>query len=102
MFNVYAELSEMDVQSLLDILETSRMMCLDSLRKGVEDYLIDLINSKKFEFEDCLVALEFGIAHKFENLSESLLHYIDQNLESVRTLLRFGSISELSIWAMLN
>ena len=97
-----ADLSEMDVQSLLDILETSRMMCLDSLNKGVEHYLEDLINSKKVEFEDCLAALDFAIAHKFENLSESLLHYIDQNLESVRTLLRFGSISEGSVWAMLN
>ena len=92
----------MDIQSLLDILETSRMMCLDSLNKGVEDYLIDLINSKKVEFEDCLVALDFAIANKFENISGSLLHYIDQNLESLRTLLRFGSLSECSVWAMLN
>ena len=32
-------LSEMDIQSIFDLLETSRMMCLDSLTKGTKDYL---------------------------------------------------------------
>ena len=79
-------LSEMDIQSMLDLLETSRMMCLDSLTKGIKDYLNNKIISKKVELNDCLDALDFSVSHKFEDVSDWLLSYIDQCLEGVRTL----------------
>ena len=94
-------LSEMDIQSILDLLETSRMMCLDSLTKGVKDYLNNKIISKKVELNDCFNALDFSVSHKLEDVSEWVVSYIDQNLESVRTLPRFVNLSECSMLAML-
>ena len=45
--------SDMDIQSLLDLLETSRMMCLDSLHKGLNDYLKNLVATQEVDIEDC-------------------------------------------------
>ena len=53
-------LSEINIKSLLDLLETSRLMCLDSLTQGVMDYLQDQIKRKfEVEFNDCPFAFDF-------------------------------------------
>jgi len=94
-------LSDMDIPELLDLLETSRLMCLDSLTLGVNNFLKELISFKKIEFEDCLDALDFATFHKFENLTECLLKYIRKNLESVRLLPRFKMLCSDSILGIL-
>ena len=56
-WNGAVELADMDIRSLLDLLETSRMMCLDSLNKGVEEYLESLVPEKNIDADDCLSSL---------------------------------------------
>ena len=93
--------SDMDTQSLLNLLETSRMMCLDSLHQGVNDYLENLVTTKKVDMDDCLVAFDFAISHKFESLSECLLKHIDQNIQKVRMVPKFRKLSGISVLEIL-
>ena len=57
-WNGTVQLADMDIQSLLDLLETSRMMCLDSLNKGVEEYLEKLVTRAVDSLRQELVAGE--------------------------------------------
>ena len=101
-WNGTVTLADMDIQSLLDLLETSRMMCLDSLNKGVEEYLENLVTAKKIDAEDCLVAFDFVISHNFERLSECFLSFIDHNLQKILVLSRFCKLSNASALVILN
>jgi len=100
-WNGTVHLADMDVQSLLDLLETSRMMCLDSLNKGVEEYLEILVAEKKIDFDDCLVAFDFVISHRFEALAECFLNFIDENLQNMIHLPRFAKLGNDSVLDIL-
>ena len=49
--------SDMKVLPLLDLLETARFLCIDLLVNGIEEYLKNLLESQKVEYEDCLTEL---------------------------------------------
>ena len=100
-WNGAVELADMDIRSLLDLLETSRMMCLDSLNKGVEEYLESLVAEKNIDSDDCLVAFDFVISHRFESLSECFLNFIDHHLQNIMELPRFCNLSSASVLAIL-
>eukprot|EP00092_Neocalanus_flemingeri_P025814 GFUD01027980.1.p1 GENE.GFUD01027980.1~~GFUD01027980.1.p1 ORF type:complete len:354 (-),score=61.57 GFUD01027980.1:63-1124(-) len=82
--------SELNLQSLLDLLETSRFFCLEPLVEGVLEYLEYLLDSQKVESTDCLAALDFLILHNFARASDLFLAFIDQNLSSISLLPEFG------------
>eukprot|EP00092_Neocalanus_flemingeri_P099299 GFUD01126679.1.p1 GENE.GFUD01126679.1~~GFUD01126679.1.p1 ORF type:complete len:320 (-),score=79.24 GFUD01126679.1:86-1045(-) len=92
--------SDLNIQSLLDLLEASRFFCLDSLVDGVVEYLQYLLDSQQVEFKDCLTALDFLILHKF-TASDLFLKFIDQNLSSISSLPEFDTVSEYSMQALL-
>eukprot|EP00092_Neocalanus_flemingeri_P103965 GFUD01133094.1.p1 GENE.GFUD01133094.1~~GFUD01133094.1.p1 ORF type:complete len:322 (-),score=79.52 GFUD01133094.1:62-1027(-) len=93
--------SELNLQSLLDLLETSRFLCLEPLVEGVLEYLEYLLDSQKVESTDCLAALDFLILHNFARASDLFLAFIDQNLSSISSLPEFDNVSEYSMQALL-
>eukprot|EP00092_Neocalanus_flemingeri_P107643 GFUD01138176.1.p1 GENE.GFUD01138176.1~~GFUD01138176.1.p1 ORF type:complete len:428 (-),score=86.63 GFUD01138176.1:115-1323(-) len=94
--------SELEIQSLLDLLETARFLCIDRLVEGIIDYLEFLLKRKLIEFDDCLVAFDFVILNKFTKASGVLLSFIDQNLRTISFLPKFADLSEASIQMLLN
>jgi len=93
--------SDLNMQSLLDLLETARLFCIDSLVDGIVDYLNYLLECWKVDFKDCLVALDFTINHKFTAASELFLDFIDKNLSSISSLPEFNDLSESSVKMLL-
>jgi len=93
--------SDMNIQTVLDLLETARFLCIDPLVEGIEKYLKYLLDSKKVAFTDCLVALDFSILHKFTTASSLFLSYIDQNVFSISSLPEFAVLSESGMHALL-
>jgi len=95
------DLKSLSLCTLLNILETSRMLCLDSLFSGVERHLILRIDNGNVEVCDYLDALDFAVSNKFDSLLQSLLVHVDQNLQKVVDSTRFFSLSEASMLALL-
>eukprot|EP00092_Neocalanus_flemingeri_P038437 GFUD01041844.1.p1 GENE.GFUD01041844.1~~GFUD01041844.1.p1 ORF type:complete len:395 (-),score=74.47 GFUD01041844.1:115-1299(-) len=94
--------SEVDIQSLLDLLEAARFLCIDRLVEGIEDHLEIILDRKIIEFKDCLFAFDFVILNKFTKASRSILSFIDQNLDNISSLPEFADLSETSIQNLLN
>eukprot|EP00092_Neocalanus_flemingeri_P038434 GFUD01041841.1.p1 GENE.GFUD01041841.1~~GFUD01041841.1.p1 ORF type:complete len:444 (-),score=94.28 GFUD01041841.1:82-1338(-) len=94
--------SELEIQSLLDLLETARFLCIDRLVEGIIDYLEFLLKRKLIEFDDCLVVFDFVILNKFTKASGALLSFIDQNLRTISFLPKFADLSEASIQMLLH
>merc|ERR1719369_739111 len=94
--------NEMDMQTLLDLLETSRLFCLEFLVEGVVNYLKCILDAKNLDFKDCLVALQFTNVHKFPEATESLFHFIDKHCASIFSLPEFDNLSESSVKLVLS
>ena len=89
--------SDMDFHSLLKLLSVSMWMHLDSLNKGVSDFLQSLVIAKKVEFDDCLEAFNYVIYHNYKSLSGCLLTYIYQNLQEIMTFRKINTDSIVKI-----
>jgi len=92
-------LKSLDTKVLLGILECSRMLCLDALVNGVEDYLIH--NISLFNHDDLLESLDFAIMHKFDALLNCTLGTIDKILGKVAECSRFHMLKKPPILAIL-
>jgi len=93
--------SDMSIQSLLDLLETSRFLCIEPLVEGIEEHMKQLLNLQKVKYQDCLVALNFTISERFCRISKMFLSFIDQNLAKISCLPEFSSLSGASMLALL-
>ena len=56
----------MDIQLLLDLLDTSNIIGLEYLNEGIKEYLENIFGSEKVDLEDCFVALDFAISKKMK------------------------------------
>jgi len=86
--------SGMTLQSLLNLLEISRFFCVEALRDGIIDYFQCLLEERKIDFKDCLVAFKFSNSHKFTRASGLFLNFIVKNLAAISSLSEFGELSE--------
>merc|ERR1712142_276342 len=89
------------LQVLLNLMETSRMMCLDTLYKSIENFIVSKIDDFSFNHEELLEALDFAILNKFDNLLTCVLSHIDKNLDKVLESARFKMLTESSLLAIL-
>lgn len=95
-------MADMPINAVLNLLETSRFLCLDILAEGIVEYLRLEFEAKRISFESALTALEFSILHKFSLLSSIVLRYVDQNLSEIASLPDFQHLSSSSIMAALH
>eukprot|EP00092_Neocalanus_flemingeri_P091090 GFUD01115446.1.p1 GENE.GFUD01115446.1~~GFUD01115446.1.p1 ORF type:complete len:403 (+),score=71.52 GFUD01115446.1:54-1262(+) len=95
------QLAELDIQSILNLLETARFLCIDHLVEGIENHLEFLLNRQIIEFKDCLFALNFVIGNKFTKASSLLLSFVDQHLGDISTLPELADLTETSIQNLL-
>lgn len=95
-------MSDMPINDVLILLETSRFLCLDILAEGIVEYLKLEFEAKRISFESSLTVLEFSIRHKFSLLSSIVLRYVDQNLREISSLPDFEHLSSSSIMAALH
>eukprot|EP00092_Neocalanus_flemingeri_P020268 GFUD01021950.1.p1 GENE.GFUD01021950.1~~GFUD01021950.1.p1 ORF type:complete len:396 (+),score=66.55 GFUD01021950.1:74-1261(+) len=83
-FTGKVDYSKLSIEPLLNLMENARMMCLERLVGGIEDYLKDLLKCKEVDIKECLVMLEFCIGNKFGELVELVLESVDLDFENVR------------------
>lgn len=96
------EMMPLSINTLLNILETSRMLCLDTLMNGVENHVIHRIEqSINVDICEWLEALDFAVSYKFDVLFKSLLLHLDRYLDDAVKVPRFHSLSTDSITAFL-
>jgi len=95
------DFSQLSLRPLLDLMENARMMCLDRLVRGIEDYLKDILTCKEIDIEECLVMLEFCIGNQFEELGKHVLQFVDLNFGNVTCHEDFFQLSESSVMAIL-
>merc|ERR1712142_77721 len=101
-WNGTIDLRSLSVEVLLNLMDISRMICLDLLCDGIEDFLIcKFINNFSCEDDDLLAILEFAILNNFDNLVSLSLDSIDQNLLKVVECPRFKLLRESSLLHLL-
>merc|ERR1719369_147486 len=89
-------MSNMNIKQLLDLLETSRFLCIERLTDAIIEYFEYLLNRNEVDCKDCLVAFQFMEDNKFMRASEIFLNFIDKNMSSVSPC-DIGILSENSI-----
>merc|ERR1719318_1975229 len=90
-------LSDMSISTLLDLLEAARFFCIDLLVDGVEKHVKHQVQSEQVDFASTLVALEFSISHNFPEIVNTVLAFVDQNIEEVTALPEFTTVSTASV-----
>lgn len=95
------ELKHLTISTLLNIMETSRLLCIDSLLKGIESHLVHRINGGEVDISECFGLLEFAASNKFDMVLESLLVHFDRNWDSTDTSSRIESLSMVTVMALL-
>jgi len=90
-----------DNDSILKLLEASRMMCIDRLQEAVLLHLNQCLITGKLQTDDILESFEFSVLNKFDTFSSSLLGHIDKNIEKVSEDSKFCILSEASVLVML-
>merc|ERR1719318_589633 len=94
-------LSDLSLSELLDLLEAARFFCIDLLVDGVEKYIKHQVQSGKVDCASSLVALEFSISHKFPEITNTILGFVDQNIEEVSALPEFNTVSTALVMSLL-
>jgi len=85
------DIGDLGIMELLELLEAARLMCLVNLSQFVESYVKHLIESStvgKIPPVQAFMALDFAIVKHFENVTNWLLQFIDENMKdymNVRT-----------------
>jgi hypothetical protein len=84
------------IESLLDVLETSRLLCLDLLEEGVQLHLKTIFYDGTCSIGDVLLVYDWCVGNKFEEFSCEVLEEI-----SLRMILDDPLFSELSSEALI-
>ena len=90
------KLSNLSIQTLLDLLETSRLMCLDLLVEGVQLHIKTRFYDLASSLGDVLLVYDWCVGHKFEDFSEEILDEI-----SLRMSLDDPQFAKLSAEALI-
>jgi len=98
------ELKHLNFLTLQSIMETSRLLCIDSLWKGVERHISHRIFGGKVSICECFDALEFAAVNKFDKLLECLFIHLDLvcNRDSADTVSRFESVSMVAAMSLVS
>jgi len=78
------DIGDLGIMELLELLEAARLMCLVNLSQFVESYAKHLIESStvgKIPPVQAVMALDFAIVKHFENVTNCLLQFIDENMK---------------------
>jgi len=95
------DLKTLSLQVLLNLMETSRLLCLDTLYTGIENFIILKIDGSSFNHDEWLEALDFAVLNKFDNLSACVLLNVDKSFDKVVESPRFKTLTESSILSIL-
>lgn len=94
-------LKHLSFSTLLDIMETSRLLCVDSLSKGIESHLVLRIEERKVSVCECFDALEFAASNKFDKLLKCLFVHLNRKHDTAETASRFESLTMVAVMALL-
>jgi len=81
------DIGDLQIMELLELLEASRLMCLDVLYIFVESYLKRFIDSPSSDFAgkmrliQVLMALDFALENQFGKVTTWILQFIDKNVK---------------------
>ena len=96
LYKGFVKLSSLSIESLLDVLETSRLLCLDLLVEGVQLHLQTMFYDGTCSIGDVLLVYDWCVGNKFEEFSYEVLEEI-----SLRMILDNPLFSELSSEALI-
>jgi len=95
------DFSQLKVQSLVDLLESARMMCLDKLVGGIGEYMKYHLEYGKVELGELLLLLDFCVSNKFEEIEKLVLGFVGFNLATLTFNENFLKLSEDVILSIL-
>jgi len=95
------DLKTLSLPVLLNLMETSRLLCLDTLYTGIENFIILKIDGSNFNHDEWLEALDFAVLNKFDNLLACVLLNVDKSFDKVMESPRFKTLTESSILSIL-
>lgn len=84
-----ANIGDLEILELLELLEASRQMGLENLSKKLECYVRTFTSSRRrmqMSSVNVLKGLDYALQNKFENISSWFLQYIDENFQDFLTL----------------
>jgi len=94
-------LKHLPFSTLLSIMETSRLLCLDSLWKGIESHLVIRILESKVLLCECFDALEFAALNNFDKLLKRLLVHLYRRQDTEDSASRFESLTMVAVMSLL-
>ena len=98
------KISELKLLELLELLEATRLMCIDRLFEETEKYVLNsVLNDKKEDLicQHVLEAFNYTVANHLEKVQQLLLVFIDQNLMKLLNELEAKELGALSCSAMV-
>jgi len=101
-FEGVANFKGKDNDSILKLLEASRMLCIDRLQEAVMIHFNQCLVTGILQTDDILESFEFSVLNKFDTVSNSLLEHIDKNIETVSKDSKFSMLSETSVLVLLD
>merc|ERR1719369_281156 len=96
------QMSYMNMNTILTLLETARFLCIDLLVDGIGEYIKHQFNWKKIDFVSSLNALEFSTSHNFPKISNIIFGFIDRNIDKISSLSEFNNLSTDSMMMLLS
>jgi len=94
-------LKHLTFSTLLSLMETSRLLCIDSLWRGIERHIVVRINRCKVSTCECFDALEFAAVNKFDTLLKCLLIHLNDHLDTEDKVSRFENLSMVAVMSIL-
>merc|ERR1712098_964646 len=82
-------------------METSRLLCIDSLWSGIERHIVHRISKCKVSTSECCDALEFAAVNKIETLLECLLVHMNPNHLDTELDERLEKLSMVAVMSLL-
>jgi len=93
--------SHLELQQILELLDNARLMCLERLVVGIQDYISTILNSRELVLEDCWTLLNFCANRRFEKLQNSVLKFIVINFELCSSKPNILKLSADAIFTLL-
>jgi len=94
-------LKHLPFSTLLNIMETSRFLCIDSLSRGIESHLIRRILGGKVLLCECLDALEFAASNNFDKLLRCLFVHMYRRQDTEDAASKFESLTMVAVMSLL-
>jgi len=96
------DFSHLNLELLLDLMDSARLMCLDRFVVSIQRHISSLLESSTVDIGESLTALDFCVNYRFEELTKDVLKFVDSKFESISVHDKFSKLSARAIITILD